>query len=145
MPSANIGLGGLGYPLEISTIFCLCVSRVLMTSITHVRSFIVDHIVLIDLYARYVSKLDELERTLKASPFFLRHEVVGSSLLLLHDRRGNVGVWAIDFGKTVSLLCCALFLFFFFVVVVIIIIIILSRNYHFSLHTIARWGKDLIA
>jgi 1D-myo-inositol-triphosphate 3-kinase len=50
----------------------------------------------------YVTKLDELARTLETSPFFHEHEMVGSSLLMLHDRRGNIGVWVIDFGKTVS-------------------------------------------
>ena len=34
--------------------------------------------------------------------FFSLPQVVGSSLLLLHDRHCEVGLWMIDFGKTVE-------------------------------------------
>ncbi|XP_030217878.1 inositol-trisphosphate 3-kinase A isoform X1 [Gadus morhua] len=48
----------------------------------------------------YLSRLKQLRHTLEASQFFRTHEVVGSSLLFLHDAAGRSGVWMIDFGKT---------------------------------------------
>ena len=38
-------------------------------------------------------------QVLKQSPFFARHEVVGSSLLFVYDDK-RCGLWLIDFGKT---------------------------------------------
>jgi 1D-myo-inositol-triphosphate 3-kinase len=55
----------------------------------------------VDIRDKYLARLAELRDTLVHSPFFRHHEVVGSSLLLLHGSCGNVGVWMIDFGKTV--------------------------------------------
>ncbi|CAL8362514.1 unnamed protein product [Lota lota] len=48
----------------------------------------------------YLSRLKQLRHALEASEFFRTHEVVGSSLLFLHDEAGRSGVWMIDFGKT---------------------------------------------
>lgn len=36
------------------------------------------------------------------SQFFARHEVIGSSLLVIHDAQ-KLGVWMIDFAKSVPL------------------------------------------
>uniref|UniRef100_A0A4X2M0E7 Kinase n=1 Tax=Vombatus ursinus TaxID=29139 RepID=A0A4X2M0E7_VOMUR len=56
-----------------------------------------------NLLRKYVKRLEELRGTLENSPFFQTHEVVGSSLLFVHDRTGLAKVWMIDFGKTVPL------------------------------------------
>ncbi|CAL8240194.1 unnamed protein product, partial [Gadus morhua 'NCC'] len=50
----------------------------------------------------YLSRLKQLRHTLEASQFFRTHEVVGSSLLFLHDAAGRSGnredgyLWGLD-------------------------------------------------
>nr|XP_015196363.1 PREDICTED: inositol-trisphosphate 3-kinase C isoform X1 [Lepisosteus oculatus] len=51
----------------------------------------------------YLEQLKELQLALQKSEFFRCHEVVGSSLLFVHDGSGRARVWMIDFGKTVRL------------------------------------------
>ncbi|KAJ8009116.1 hypothetical protein DPEC_G00085510 [Dallia pectoralis] len=51
----------------------------------------------------YVDRLKEIRNTLEISTFFKTHEVIGSSLLFVHDKREQAKVWMIDFGKTTPL------------------------------------------
>ncbi|XP_034938877.1 inositol-trisphosphate 3-kinase B [Chelonus insularis] len=51
---------------------------------------------------KYLQRLKAIRATLKTSPFFATHEIVGSSLLFVHDAN-NAGVWMIDFAKTLPL------------------------------------------
>ncbi|KAK9411962.1 inositol-trisphosphate 3-kinase B [Crotalus adamanteus] len=51
----------------------------------------------------YRNRLKGIHDTLEASPFFKTHEVIGSSLLFIHDKREQAKVWMIDFGKTTPL------------------------------------------
>ncbi|KAG8559270.1 hypothetical protein GDO81_017287 [Engystomops pustulosus] len=51
----------------------------------------------------YLSRLEDIRRTLEQSVFFKTHEVIGSSLLFIHDKKEQAKVWMIDFGKTTPL------------------------------------------
>lgn len=51
---------------------------------------------------KYIQRLKAIRATLGFSDFFKRHEVIGSSLLFVHDRH-HASVWLIDFAKTVVL------------------------------------------
>nr|XP_054595124.1 inositol-trisphosphate 3-kinase A [Nothobranchius furzeri] len=50
----------------------------------------------------YHSRLLDLKDALRDSSFFRTHEVIGSSLLFVHDHN-KASVWMIDFGKTTPL------------------------------------------
>lgn len=51
----------------------------------------------------YLIRLKGIRATLETSPFFKCHEVIGSSLLFIHDKKEQAKVWMIDFGKTTPL------------------------------------------
>ncbi|XP_014370010.2 inositol-trisphosphate 3-kinase A isoform X1 [Papilio machaon] len=49
---------------------------------------------------RYLERLKNIRATLIESHFFKTHELIGSSLLFVHDKR-KASIWMIDFAKTV--------------------------------------------
>lgn len=49
---------------------------------------------------KYLERLKNIRATLAESHFFRTHELIGSSLLFVHDKR-KASVWMIDFAKTV--------------------------------------------
>ncbi|XP_024859980.2 inositol-trisphosphate 3-kinase C-like, partial [Kryptolebias marmoratus] len=56
----------------------------------------------LDTLKAYHSRLLDLKDALRNSSFFRTHEVIGSSLLFVHDHN-KASVWMIDFGKTTPL------------------------------------------
>ncbi|XP_076318751.1 uncharacterized protein LOC143229827 [Tachypleus tridentatus] len=52
-----------------------------------------------DVVNKYSSCLKDLHSVLEKSKFFASHELIGSSLLFVHDTK-NAGIWLIDFAKT---------------------------------------------
>ncbi|XP_013772779.1 inositol-trisphosphate 3-kinase A-like [Limulus polyphemus] len=52
-----------------------------------------------DVVKKYMSRLKDLYSVLEKSKFFASHELIGSSLLFVHDAK-NAGIWLIDFAKT---------------------------------------------
>lgn len=51
---------------------------------------------------KYLRRLYDLRQALMQSKFFLTHELIGSSLLFVHDD-SEASIWLIDFAKTYSL------------------------------------------
>lgn len=52
--------------------------------------------------AKYIQRLKAIRATLEFSDFFQTHEVIGSSLLFVHDKT-QASIWLIDFAKTLHL------------------------------------------
>ena len=49
-----------------------------------------------------VERLRQIRYKFQQSKFFSTHEIIGSSLLIIHDYN-SLGIWMIDFAKTVPL------------------------------------------
>ncbi|KAL0973890.1 hypothetical protein UPYG_G00212470 [Umbra pygmaea] len=60
----------------------------------------------INILKAYHYRLKCLAEALQISPFFKAHEVIGSSLLFVHDRTSKASIWMIDFGKTTPVPKC---------------------------------------
>lgn len=48
---------------------------------------------------KLIEKLEILKSKFEKSLFFKTHEIIGSSLLIVYDTK-RIGVWMIDFAKT---------------------------------------------
>ncbi|XP_078389096.1 inositol-trisphosphate 3-kinase A-like [Cetorhinus maximus] len=57
----------------------------------------------LDILEGYLNRLQAIKEALLQSQFFKSHELIGSSLLFIHEKRGRVNIWMIDFGKTSGL------------------------------------------
>jgi len=55
------------------------------------------------LQRQLLQRLRHFREEFSKCKFFQAHEVIGSSLLLIHDANQRLGVWMIDFAKTVPL------------------------------------------
>lgn len=53
-----------------------------------------------EVYSKYIKRLKAIRVTQESSEFFSAHEIIGSSLLFVHDKSRQASVWMIDFGKT---------------------------------------------
>lgn len=64
--------------------------------LAHFKSYIHGNKTILEMYLR---RLIDLQSALKKSTFFGTHEMIGSSLLFVHDNN-FASIWLIDFGKT---------------------------------------------
>ncbi|WAR10666.1 IP3KH-like protein [Mya arenaria] len=47
-----------------------------------------------------LERLRDIRDKLQESSFFMSHELIGSSVLVMYDQSGKCGIWVIDFSKT---------------------------------------------
>ena len=66
--------------------------------VTCFKTFLVDSPHVLSLY---LARLNAIRLALDSSDFFKGHELIGSSLLFVHDDN-SANIWLIDFGKTVA-------------------------------------------
>eukprot|EP01098_Paradermamoeba_levis_P008697 TRINITY_DN3598_c0_g2_i1.p1 TRINITY_DN3598_c0_g2~~TRINITY_DN3598_c0_g2_i1.p1 ORF type:complete len:320 (+),score=95.56 TRINITY_DN3598_c0_g2_i1:71-1030(+) len=50
----------------------------------------------------FLERLENLRTAQEQSQFFMSHQLISSSLLFAYDRKGKMGVWMIDFAKTIK-------------------------------------------
>ncbi|XP_033733627.1 uncharacterized protein LOC117322792 [Pecten maximus] len=56
-----------------------------------------------EILSKYIRRLKAIRATQETSEFFRMHEIIGSSLLFVHDKSEKASAWMIDFGKTMPL------------------------------------------